>query len=88
MFLERNFSNAPTQKCHPEPAAKDLAAALFAAVIRLVLVALRARVLRPPASRQIARRATRRARSFDYAQDDTAFTANFILALGLTPKRE
>jgi hypothetical protein len=29
MFSMRNFSNAPTQKCHPEPAAKDLAAAFF-----------------------------------------------------------
>jgi hypothetical protein len=43
MFSQRHFSNAPTLKCHPEPAAKDLAAALFAAAIRLVLAALRAR---------------------------------------------
>jgi hypothetical protein len=42
MLSRRNFSNANAMKCHPEPAAKDLAAALFAAAIRLVLVASRA----------------------------------------------
>jgi hypothetical protein len=82
-FSRRDFRKANAMKCHPEPAAKDLAAAFFAAAICLVLVALRAPYLRPPASSQIARRATRRARSFDFAQEDTAFSASFILALGL-----
>jgi hypothetical protein len=42
MFSHRNFSEAHVVKCHPEPAAKDLAAAAFAAAICLVLVASRA----------------------------------------------
>jgi uncharacterized protein (UPF0212 family) len=50
------FPNAPTQKCHPEPAAKDLAAAFFAAAICLVLVALRGRVFET-ASKQANRSA-------------------------------
>jgi hypothetical protein len=33
---QRNFRNANAVKCHPEPTAKDLAAALFAAAICLV----------------------------------------------------
>jgi uncharacterized protein (UPF0212 family) len=61
MFSERDFSNANAVKCHPEPTAKDLAAALFAAAICLVLVALRARVFET-ASKQ-ANRAARNAPS-------------------------
>jgi hypothetical protein len=73
MLSQRDFSNAPTQKCHPEPAAKDLAAALFAAAIRLVLVALRAPVFET-ANNQ-ANRSARNAPSeiLRFAQDDTAF---------------
>jgi hypothetical protein len=39
-----NFCDTNAVKCHPEPAAKDLAVALFAAAICLVLVTLRTRV--------------------------------------------
>jgi uncharacterized protein (UPF0212 family) len=53
---QRNFRDANAVKCHPEPAAKDLAAALFAAAICLVLVALRTRVFET-ASKQANRSA-------------------------------
>jgi hypothetical protein len=56
IFAQHNFSNANAVKCHPEPAAKDLAAALFATAIRLVLVALRAPVFET-ASKQANRSA-------------------------------
>jgi hypothetical protein len=78
---QHNFRNANAVKCHPELAAKDLAAALFAAAICLVLVALRTRVFET-ASKQ-ANRSARNAPS-PLAQDDTAFSATLILALGLT----
>jgi hypothetical protein len=41
MSWVRDFSKTNVAKCHPEPPAKDLAAAIFAAVICLISVALR-----------------------------------------------
>src|SRR5260370_20706894 len=73
---------ARSERCHPEPQAKDLAAAFFAAVICLLWEALRTVHRRPVASRQIARRATRRARSFAGAQDDNHSFASDYSRLG------
>jgi hypothetical protein len=56
ILAQRNFRKANAVKCHPQPAAKDPAVALFAAVIRLVLVALRASVFET-ASKQANRSA-------------------------------
>jgi hypothetical protein len=56
-------------KCHPEPVAMDLAAALFAAAIRLVLGGFarpRVETARDQANRSAC---NARARSFDFAQD-------------------
>jgi hypothetical protein len=79
MFSQRHFSNANEVKCHPEPAAKDLAAAIFCGR-DLPGFSRFARSVGPGGKRKVARRKTRQATCLRCVQDDVTFAARIILA--------